>query len=106
MSELDRTAFGRTTFYVQSNGDELFPITLQGRNRWALEHLMASGAQGCTPVDTPGPRWSSYVFDLRQLGVLINTIREPHDGPFQGTHARYVLKSTVSRDARAEGGLS
>jgi len=58
---------------------------------------MAASAKGCTPVDTPGPRWSAYIFDLRQMGVDIETVHESHDGPFSGTHARYVLRSRVGR---------
>lgn len=72
-------------------------ITVRGRERWALECLVAAGARGCTPIDTPGPRWSAYVHDLRhEFGIEIESIREPHDGQFPGTHARYVLRSTVT----------
>lgn len=102
MTQQEETAFGRMTFYVQSTEGEAFPITVYGRNRWALECLMAAGARGCTPIDTPGPRWSSYVYDLRQMGVQIETRREPHDGPFQGTHARYLLRSEVTPDCKGD----
>ena len=106
MTEHDKTAFGRMTFYVQSTEGETIAIQVKGRNRWALECLMAAGVQGCTPIDTPGPRWSSYVYDLRQMGVQIETIREPHDGPFEGVHARYVLHSVVTRHGLVEGDAS
>jgi hypothetical protein len=43
----------------------------------------------------PGPRWSGYVFKLRRLGILIETLHEQHGGPFPGRHARYVLRSPV-----------
>lgn len=102
MTRDTKTAFGRTTFYVNSSEGETFPITVQGRNRWALEHLIAAGRRGCTPLDTPGLRWSSYILDLRQMGVEIDTKREHHDGPFEGTHARYVLRSSVSCAFQAE----
>ncbi|WP_425093822.1 winged helix domain-containing protein [Tropicimonas sp. S265A] len=72
-------------------------IAVSGRDRWALEALIAAGEKGCTPIDTPGPRWSGYVFNLRRLGVAIETVTEAHDGPFAGTHARYVLRSRVTR---------
>jgi hypothetical protein len=36
------------------------------------------------------------VYDLRKLGIVIETIRERHDGPFAGEHARYVLRSPVT----------
>lgn len=67
-----------------------------GRDAWALQHLRRAGERGCTPIDTPGPRWSHYVFKLRRAGFLIETVEEPHGGPFSGHHARYVLRSKVS----------
>lgn len=71
------------------------PMTIVGREAWALECLKAAGAKGCTPIDQPGPRWSHYVFKLRQAGFSIETIHEPHEGTFSGTHARYVLHNAV-----------
>jgi hypothetical protein len=70
-------------------------VTLRGREAWALMALKAAGERGCTPIDHPGPRWSGYVHDLRKLGIVIETIRERHGGPFAGEHARYVLRSLV-----------
>lgn len=70
-----------------------FEVT--GRDAWALQNLMAAGPVGCTPIDTPGPRWSHYVWKLRREGLVIETIHEPHSGPFPGTHARYVLHTQV-----------
>ena len=92
----ERTAWGRMAFYVQNADGSVKQITVFGRERWALECLLAAGPKGCTPIDRPGPRWSAYVFDLRSMGVAIETIREPHGGPFEGTHARYVLRSKVT----------
>jgi hypothetical protein len=37
------------------------------------------------------------VFKLRRRGVDITTLTEHHDGPFAGTHGRYVLRSRVQR---------
>ena len=71
-------------------------IIVKGRDRWALESLIRAGSKGCTPIDHPGPRWSAYVFELRKLGVVIETLHEKHGGPFKGNHARYVLRSTVT----------
>jgi Winged helix domain len=70
-------------------------LTLSGREAWALLALVEAGERGCTPIDTPAPRWSAYVHDLRKLGFAIETIRERHGGPFAGEHARYVLRSPV-----------
>ena len=67
-----------------------------GRDAWALQNLMRAGVKGCTPIDHPGPRWSHYVFKLRKAGFVVETIHEGHEGPFAGTHARYVLRSQVS----------
>ena len=72
-------------------------VDLKGREEWALSHLLAAGEAGCTPIDTPGPRWSHYVWLLRGRGIDVATITEAHGGPFPGHHARYVLKSKVSR---------
>jgi hypothetical protein len=71
-------------------------LSLQGRPAWALLKLDSAGEDGCTPIDTPGPRWSDYVFKLRKVGIDVATIDEPHGGQFAGTHARYVLRSRVN----------
>jgi hypothetical protein len=72
-------------------------LELAGREEWALSHLLAAGDNGCTPIDTPGPRWSDYVFKLRRRGIDIATITEKHGGAYAGHHARYVLNSKVER---------
>jgi hypothetical protein len=69
--------------------------------RWALEALIKAGQHGCTPINYPAPRWSAYVHRLRCHGVKIETVREEHDGPFKGTHARYVLRCVVRRSDEA-----
>ena len=84
-------------FVVRDGGEPPFQIIVTGRERWALECLMPAGDRGCTPIETPGPRWSAYVFDLRGMGLDIETVTEPNTGPFVGTHARYVLRSLVER---------
>lgn len=66
-----------------------------GRVAWALRALIEAGERGCTPIDTPSPRWSAYVFRLRREGLDIETITETHGGPFPGTHARYVLRTSL-----------
>jgi hypothetical protein len=68
--------------------------TANGRDAWALLQLIDK-PQGVTPIDTPGPRWSGYVFNLRTMGVTIETIHERHKGAFPGTHARYVLRCQI-----------
>lgn len=86
-------------YTVSHDGAEPFNVSVKGRERWTLECLIAAGAKGCTPIDNPAPRWSAYVFDLRKVGIQIETVTEQHGGQFKGNHARYVLRSKVSRVA-------
>jgi hypothetical protein len=81
---------------VRIGGDDGPLMTLRGRETWALLALIAAGERGCTPINTPGARWSGYVHHLRNLGINIETVRERHGGPFAGEHARYVLRSCVA----------
>ncbi|OWU69385.1 hypothetical protein ATO2_09875 [Roseovarius sp. 22II1-1F6A] len=74
-----------------------FTIRAKGRVRWALEHLIDAGRNGCTPIERPGPRWAAYVYKLRGMGLRIETVTEAHEGDFSGNHARYVLRSRVQR---------
>lgn len=92
-----RNLYDAARFRVERQGHEPSEITVSGRERWALEALIAAGPQGCVPIETPGPRWSAYVHDLRKLGVPIKTHRERHGGPFPGNHARYSLAAYVTR---------
>jgi len=83
-------------FWITDTIGNARTISVKGREEWALRCLIAAGQKGCTPLDTPGPRWSAYIHDLRAMGVEIETINEKHGGPFRGTHARYVLRSHVT----------
>lgn len=99
-------SWGAVHFTAQNSETEPFAFMVKGRDRWALECLMIAGAKGCTPIDRPGPRWSAYVFNLRALGLNIETVHEEHGGPFKGTHARYILRSTVARkEAESEAAV-
>ena len=81
------------------------PFTVTGRTAWALDALVKAGPKGCTPIDTPGPRWSSYVHRLRRdHGLAIETHHENHGGPFPGAHGRYVLTTPVEIVSRSDGG--
>ena len=89
--------WAKARFTVHNIDNTTAEITVQGRDRWALECLINAGAKGCTPIEHPGPRWSAYVHALRHERALhIDTIHEKHSGPFKGNHARYVLKSRVT----------
>lgn len=72
------------------------PISVKGREAWALAALTEAGAVGVTPRDRPAPRWSCYVHRLRSRGLDIETRREPHGGAYAGRHGRYVLKTALS----------
>lgn len=87
-----------TPYLVTPCAGDRFRVVVSGRDRWALEELRKAGAKGCAPIDNPAPRWSAYVFNLRDLGVEIETITEPHEGDFPGHHGRYVLCSVVAPD--------
>lgn len=87
----------RCSFTVHGSEGAVQILELKGREEWALSHLLVAGGRGCTPIDTPGPRWSDYVFKLRRRGIDVATITEVHDGPYKGTHARYVLRSKIER---------
>jgi hypothetical protein len=72
------------------------PFTSLGREAWALLELLRAGPKGCTAIDNPGLRWSAYIHALRhECGLDIETLREIHQGPFPGNHARYCLRSAV-----------
>ena len=92
------------TFTVTPHDQEAAPVTIavSGRVLWALERLLAAGYRGCTPINEPAPRWAAYVHTLRGLGVPIQTKHEEHEGDFPGTHARYILRATVTPET--EGG--
>jgi hypothetical protein len=71
-------------------------VFVRGRTAWSLKKLTTAGAAGCSVFDNLAPRWSGYVYKLRKLGFVIDTIRERHRGRFPGHHARYILRSQVS----------
>ena len=82
-------------YLIETDGGA-FEVEVNGRDEWALRALITVGPKGCTPLETPGPRWSGYVHNLRRMGVEIETRMERHKGPFPGNHARYILHSKVS----------
>jgi len=91
---------GNSLYVVQNYVDEPFTIKATGRIQWALERLLKAGVRGLTPITEPAPRWSAYVFSLREMGVAILTQHEPHSGEFPGHHGRYFLKSNVQWAAK------
>jgi hypothetical protein len=72
-------------------------LEVAGRGEWALSHLLAAGATGCTRISHPGPRWADYVFKLRRRGLDIASVAEHYKGPFAGTHGGYILRSKDER---------
>lgn len=85
----------RIVVIVQSLDGSQRRLNIHGRDAWALRELVNAGKRGVTPIETPGPRWSGYVYNLRRMGLDIETVHEGHSGPFPGRHARYVLHSDV-----------
>lgn len=76
-------------------GDDWQRMVFEGREAWALARLIEGGDKGVTPLQRPAPRWSAYVFKLRQAGLAIETVHEAHYGPFAGHHGRYILRTPV-----------
>ncbi|MDZ5448613.1 winged helix domain-containing protein [Labrys sp. ZIDIC5] len=80
---------------VRVGGPDGIVHLFKGRVANTLSLLKMAGERGITPIEHPQPRTSDYVFKLRRAGVSIETIMEPHGGPFAGEHARYVLRSPI-----------
>lgn len=101
-SDFHSTPLGRSSADVTRitvcvrEGENVRNQTFTGRAAWALHALIVAGANGCTPITRPAPRWSDYCFKLRRGGVDIETVTESHGGPYSGHHARYVLRSPVT----------
>lgn len=81
------------TLKVQVDGRLV--VMIRGRAAWALVQLIDAGAAGCSYIDSPAPHWPGYIHQLRNIGVVIDSIREAHRGPFPGHHCRYYLISPV-----------
>ncbi len=93
---------GKAAFCQKSpNGTETLHL-IGGRTRWALDRLITAGRRGITSMDNPAPRLAAYVFLLREIGLDIETITEPHAGDYPGHHARYVLRSSVTYAPKAK----
>ena len=66
-------------------------IRCTGREAMTLLTLIERGESGVSGVDFPGGpayRLSGYIFDLRKMGVGIETQSEDHN---VGSHGRYKL---------------
>jgi hypothetical protein len=61
-----RRRVGRRTAFNVFEGECVRTIYPAGRDAWALSSLILAGADGCTPIDNPGPRWSGYIFKLKR----------------------------------------
>ena len=72
-------------------------ITVTGREAQTIAALVNAGSKGISSLDTFKAGWAvrlgAYIFDLRRMGVPIETTREAHDG---GNHARYRLTAPVT----------
>lgn len=75
-----------------------------GREAETLIRLVEKGAHGLRAYDfSGGPpfRLGAYIFDLRGMGLVIITEREPHS---TGHHARYVLQTPAVIHRVMQGG--
>lgn len=90
--------WGAARYRVTRTDGTIHHFVVKGRDKWALENLISAGEAGCTPIDNPAPRWSAYRWNLvHEYRVEIDTLHEKHGPPFEGTHARYLLRSKVER---------
>jgi hypothetical protein len=70
--------------------------TYYGRDAWALRELISVGSKGLTSYERPAPRWSHYVYRLRNAGIDISTDYETHAGKYPGRHGRYRLVTSLT----------
>ena len=71
------------------------PFTVRGQTGKSLKALVSAGDAGVTALEVTcwALRFSAYCWDLRHKhGLIIDTLREKHDG---GWHGRHVLRSRV-----------
>ena len=101
IAEMAARAKRGSAYIVTPSAGEPFTIEAKGRDAWALDRLIEAGLRGCTPITEPAPRWSAYVFNLRALGLEIETIFEKHGGEFSGWHGRYILRADVVKGGAA-----
>lgn len=102
---LDTPAKGPTRYWVWHPDEvaEPFSFTLShSRERKMLDALIRAGATGCNFYDDPAPRWAASIHKLRKRGLIIETVRERHEGEFPGHHARYVMRSMVKSEGEAK----
>jgi len=95
MTKTDRAQYTMRVQIMDKGEPVGLPMTIIGRDAWMLQELIKAGKAGCTSIDNPAPRVSHYVFKLRGFGIAIETVHEPHSGPFRGSHARYFLRSDL-----------
>ena len=100
-SNISRTKEKGQLYLVYPDDGDPIEIRVLGRFNWALGELIKAGSEGIIPMENPAPRWSAYVHVLRSLGIEIDTVMEPHEGPFPGKHGRYVLQSLVLKGGAA-----
>ena len=87
---------GNVTFIkIRRDPPEGSILAFEGRQAWTLAALIDAGSKGITPIERPAPRWSQYVFLLRQAGLEIETVRQAHGGSYPGRHGRYVLWTPI-----------
>lgn len=70
---------------------------IRGKQARTLAALLHAGERGVSILDVC--RWAfrlaHYVFKLRWLGLVIETVRERHGGRAPGWHVRYILRTEI-----------
>lgn len=89
----------QTTLRVQCLGDNDdpsgLPITFRGREAWACRELIRAGDAGVSSLHHIGPRLAHYCMKIRRAGILIETVKQPHGGPYVGWHGVYKLRTKL-----------
>ncbi|WP_373371519.1 winged helix domain-containing protein [Microvirga sesbaniae] len=81
---------------LRARTDDGRELKLSKRLAWMAYILHEAGLRGVTTLEWPGRRLSHYVMCLRRdYGLSIETERERHSGPFEGTHGRYKLHTPL-----------
>jgi hypothetical protein len=66
----------------------------EARTLLALHDALATGITALE-ISSWALRLAHYVFKLRGRGLLIDMVREEHDGPVPGRHGRYFLRTGI-----------
>lgn len=77
--------------------DDERTLTFEGQEARTILALVEAGPRGVTSLEISSwaLRLAHYAMKLRRAGLVIDMVREKHDGPVRGHHGRYFLRSRV-----------